>query len=113
MNIKLPPGWHVIQEGLDGRAWRNNKKRLTVIASTAFEQDKREWLHISVVHDSRIPSYQDLCYVKRHFAGPERKCIQLFVPESEHVNIHPRCLHLFSCLDEDILPDFTWGTGSI
>jgi hypothetical protein len=27
------------------------------------------------------------------------------------VNIHPNCLHLFVCVDNDPLPDFTRGEG--
>lgn len=31
----------------------------------------------------------------------------------KHVNKHPYCLHLWSCLDGPVLPDFTRGSDGI
>lgn len=114
-NRKIPPGWRILEEGEDGYLWLNRKRRLSVIASIFEEQDGREWLHLSIAHQikGRLPTYEELTYLKRHWAGPDKKCIMVLPPESEHVNFHPNCLHLFCCLTEDILPDFTWGTGLI
>lgn len=102
-------------KGEEGYMWLNQKKKLSVIGSIGEEQDGRTWLHLSIAHtvNGRLPTYKELQYLKRHWVGPERKAMQIFPPESEHVNIHPDCLHLFACMDEDPLPDFTWGTGLI
>jgi hypothetical protein len=108
-----PPGWMKTSYPGGGFVWDNNKRMLRVIASIMEYDDDKEWLHLSMSHRRRMPTYDDLAYLKKHWAGDDRKCIMVFPPKSEHVNIHPYCLHLFCCLDGDPLPDFTFGTGSI
>lgn len=39
--------------------------------------------------------------------------LQVLPPRAKHVNIHPFCLHLWCCLDGDVTPDFTQGSGSL
>lgn len=108
-----PPGWHLTQPGQDGGMWDNHRKLLRVVASIGKELDGHQWLHISVSHRRRVPTYDEICYVKRHWAGDDRKCVMVFPAKSEHVNIHPYCLHLWCCVDGDPLPDFTHGLGTI
>ena len=108
-----PPGWKVHETRADGISWINGKRQLYVIASTMTYDDGREWLHLSVSHRKRLPSYDEMKYLKRHWAGVGTKAIEVHPPEEEHVNIHPRARHLWICLTEDPLPDFTMGTGSI
>jgi len=110
---KLPPGWELLTASEDGAMYRNLKKGIQAIYSSAIEKDGRWWMHVSVSKRSGMPTYADLAYIKKHFIGDELKAIQVFAPMTEHVNIHPRCLHLWACLDGDVLPDFTRGTGSI
>jgi len=41
----------------------------------------------------------------------EKSGIQVFPQASEHVNDHATCLHLWCCLEADVLPDFScFGT---
>ena len=47
------------------------------------------------------------------FIGKDRKAVLVFPPEKEKINIHPYCMHLFACLSEDVLPDFTKGSGML
>ncbi len=110
---KLPPGWALVEGRCDGGAWVNSKRGLIVIASIAKEQDGKYWMHLSMSHKRRVPTYEELVYLKRHWAGDERKCIMVLPEKSKHINIHPNCLHLFCCLDGDPLPDFTQGHASI
>lgn len=79
----------------------------------ARELDGRVWLHVSASRGSRLPSYADLVEVKELFIGRERKAVQVFPSRAEHVNIHPHALHLWHCVDGDVLPDFTHGSGSL
>lgn len=111
-SIKTPPGWDVKRKLEDGKSYMNKSLGLYVIVSGAVELDGKRWIHLSVSRKSRIPTYEDIALAKKLFIGRERKAIQVFAKESEHVNIHPYCLHLWSC-DEEILPDFTHGRGSI
>lgn len=110
LSPSLPPGWtrSDMHETSNGAGWRS-KSGLGVILSGAVELDDRRWVHVSVSRRDRVPSYEDLALVKRIFVGRERRAVQLFVPESEHVNLHRYCLHLWHCVDGDGLPDFRAG----
>lgn len=101
----LPIGW----VAANSNTWMNRSIGLVVILSGEVHNDSR-WLHLSVSRQSRVPSYDDLCLVKRVFIG-DRKAIQVFPPKAEHVNIHNYCLHLWACLDADSLPDFRVNGG--
>jgi len=110
---KLPQGWHPLVEANDGAAFENKANGLRVIVSISLEQDQELWLHVSLSRKSRVPSYEDLTLIKHLFIGDERSAIMVLPEQAKHVNIHPNCLHLFSCLSTNPLPDFTRGTGSI
>lgn len=89
------------------------RDKLLVITTIEDHADGREWLHVSCSRKNKMPSYEDLCRVKEVFVGDDQKAIMVFPPKEEHVNFHPRCLHLFCCLTEDPLPDFRPGPGMI
>ena len=78
-----------------------------MIASIAKEADGRDWLHLSMSHRKRVPNYDELVYLKKHWAGENRKAIMVLPASEEHVNIHPNVLHLFVCISGDPLPDFS------
>lgn len=86
---------------------------LFVTMTVQKEQDGKRWVHLSCSRRKKEPSYYDLCEAKEQFLGPDSLAMLLFVPTDEHVNIHPHCLHLWSCLDGRPTPDFTWGKGTI
>ena len=110
----LPPAWKAVDVRRDGCAYRNRTEGLSVIVSLGTEDDGRSWVHLSVSHKHRLPTWDEFVRVKELFLGRERLAIQVLAPRSEWVNIHPHVLHLWSCLDETrLLPDFTRGMGSI
>lgn len=100
------PGWKVVDETANGRTFVNPKIKMVVIASVAQEADGKRWLHVSCSLRNRLPSWSELRMVKDTFVGKDRTAIQVLPPESQHVNIHPFYLHLWSCLDGDVTPDF-------
>ena len=107
------PDWLRLERSEDGEAWQTDAG-LRVIWSIATEEDGRPWLHVSASRADRRPSYSDLARVKELFIGPERAAYSVWAPASEHVNIHPNCLHLWAPLSGGSpLPDFTRGGGSI
>ena len=112
-NRKIPPGWTIVEEIDEAIMWRKEKAKMTVMASVAREQDDRVWIHLSMSHDNRMPTYEELYYLKRHWGGDDYKCIMVLPSRDEHVSLHQYCMHLFRCVDEDPLPDFTWGMGMI
>lgn len=87
--------------------------RLRVIVSDAVMDDGNMWRHVSMSHKNKLPSYKEMCLVKKIFIGDDRKAIQVFPAKSEHVNIHPYCLHLYCNMSHDNIPDFTMGSGMI
>jgi len=65
-------------------------KPLLIIASTGYG-----WEHVSVSHPRRTPNWTEMEFVKRRFFNPDETAMQLHVPASDHVNVHPNCLHLW------------------
>jgi len=72
-------------------------KPILVIASTAGG-----WDHLSISRQNRMPNQRELDHVYRMFFKPGETAMQLFVPKSEHVNIHENCLHLWRPQEEGI-----------
>lgn len=108
----LPASWEMVQRAEDGAAFRSKDGRV-VILSGSTEQDGRRWLHMSMSRADRLPSWEDLREGKEIFIG-DRTAIQVFPKKDKYVNIHPNVLHVWAWIDgEEILPDFTRGSGSI
>ena len=110
----LPPAWEEVERDVSGAKYIARSRNLVAIVSGAFEQDGRAWLHLSVSHRNRVPTWQELAWCKQVFLG-DREAYQVLPPRARYVNIHPTVLHVFALLDESdaALPDFTRGTGSI
>lgn len=109
----LPAGWREVERGEDGARYYNTARSLAVIVSIAVEQDRRRWLHMSCSHIERIPTWEELRDAKDVFIGRDRVALQVLPRQRDYVNIDPRVLHLWCCLDGDVTPDFTRGMGSI
>jgi hypothetical protein len=106
----LPFGWRTVSRSFDNASFINDMLLLSVILSVSTENDGRSWLHVSCAHPDRLPSWETLKDVKTIFVGRDRQAVQVLPSEKNYVNVHPYCLHLFCCLeDEDPLPDFTRG----
>lgn len=94
----LPDHWRIIDRFGDGNRYAT-RDGLLVIASTApFEEDAREWLHVSVSRKDRLPSYDDMKHVKEVVIGNDRWAAMFLPPVALHVNIHQFCLHWYSPL---------------
>lgn len=109
----LIPHWVEVETPVfNSRAFYSKKNGVQVIVSTERHLDER-WLHVSLSKRNRLPSWKNLKEVKDIFIGYDKKAIMVLPEDSEYVNFHPYCLHLFCNLDRDPLPDFTGGTGMI
>jgi hypothetical protein len=107
----LPVGWERLRSPLGPEVEVYGGFNKTVIISQEIQRDNQRWLHVSVSRQDRIPDYEELQEIKRVFVGPDKLALQVFPPAEEHVNIHPRCLHLWSCLDSRPVPDFRPAPG--
>ena len=106
--IQHPEGWIFLRtygEGGAGAVFEEPRLNLAVIVTVdECKDDGESWLHCSVSRENRIPSYEDLHLVKRLFIGDHRDAVQYFPVRSDHVNLHPYCLHLWHCLTRKTLP---------
>jgi hypothetical protein len=103
-----PPKPH----GPDGWSFVNRNEVTSVIVSCA-PHDDAEWVHASIAHAERMPTYDDLKLLHRAVFGGGW-AYQVFAPPSDHVNIHEHALHLWGRLDGlPALPDVTFGMGSV
>lgn len=72
-------------------------EELKIIASAAHPTDVTSagWEHVSVSIRRRVPNWQEMCFVKGLFWEPTEYVVQFHPPETEYVNNHPNCLHLW------------------
>jgi hypothetical protein len=85
---------------------------LGVIVDTADHEDGRDWMHISVSRPDRLPSWDDLKFVKEVFAR-DRYAYQVLPPPERYINIHPFALHMRVPLTGNPFPDFTRGGNTL
>ena len=64
--------------------------KLKVVAASADG-----WDHVSVSTETRCPTWDEMEKIKRMFFREDECAMQLHVPESEHICIHPHVLHLW------------------
>lgn len=64
--------------------------------------DCGDWEHVSVSTPERCPVWSEMDYVKRIFWRDDECVMQLHVPRTSHIDIHPYCLHLWRSLVEVI-----------
>lgn len=94
----------VIESGDDGFAVQVNSLR--VIASWGLG-----WEHASVSHPYRCPTWDEMSYVKGLLWQDTEWVVQFHPPESEYVNNHKTCLHMWrSTATEQPTPP-SWMVG--
>lgn len=73
-----------------------NNVYLKVAVSHDFD-GKITWEHVSVMpkNSKRLPTYQEMNFIKMLFWEPEDEVIHFFPKESEHCNLVDNCLHLW------------------
>jgi hypothetical protein len=66
------------------------RRRLKVIVS-----DGLGWDHVSVSHSARVPTWDEMCWVKQLFFRPDECVVQFHPKQSDYVNMHSNCLHMW------------------
>ena len=79
---------------------------LVVVAS-----DGDGWDHISVSRANRCPNWPEMERIRRLFFRDEETVMQLHVPTSQHINVHPNCLHLWRPQNVEIPKPPGWMVG--
>lgn len=67
------------------------KSHLTIGISSS----EREGEHVSVSKKKKIPTWEEMCFVKDLCFEDEEIVIQIHPKKSEYVNLHENCLHLW------------------
>lgn len=70
---------------------------LSVIASSGGG-----WDHLSVSTPHRCPTWAEMEHVKRLFFHPHENAMQLHVATTDHISVHPNCLHIWRPHDAPI-----------
>lgn len=110
--MKVPEIYRVLNGVLGTRPGDGNKGffllpgGLRVIAT-----DGLGWEHASVSLRTRCPTWAEMCRVKGLFWEPEDVVMQLHPRQSEYVNCHPNCLHLWRPIGVDIPTPPPWMVG--
>jgi len=73
--------------------------KLIVIAS---DGSLAPWEHVLVRHFKRIPTWEEMCFVKELFWDDEEWVVQYHPAKSEYVNNHPHVLHLWRPTEVEI-----------
>lgn len=68
---------------------------LRIIANNAYSLAARGWEHVSVSTLTRVPTWEEMCFVKDLFWDEEECVVQFHPPKSDYVNYHPYCLHMW------------------
>lgn len=101
MSLKVPERYRVKEgpmashEGFrNNGAFRvptfDNKVQLIVIAS-----DQMGWDHVSVSTKSRVPTWDEMQYIKGMFWENEDTVFQVHPPQSKYINKCENCLHMW------------------
>jgi hypothetical protein len=106
VNKTPPQGFVIVESGEDGFCADHRAGRLRIVASWGGG-----WEHVSVSHRIRCPLYEEMAHIARHF-WPNEAAMQLHVPEREHINCHPFCLHWWRPIGQDIPRPPGWMVGT-
>jgi len=61
------------------------------------------WDHVSITTDlPRCPTWAEMDWIKRQFFVEGEVAMQLHVATSDHISVHPFCLHLWRPHDSTI-----------
>lgn len=68
---------------------------LRIIASDGTDENDEGWEHVSVSLINKTPGWRDMCFVKDLFWSEDECVVQFHPPQTDYVNNHAHCLHLW------------------
>lgn len=69
------------------------------------------WDHVSVSWENRCPTWEEMCRTKDLFFYPEEYCVEYHPAQSEYVNHHPFCLHIWRYQQPGMPMPPSWMVG--
>lgn len=101
--LRLPKNYRVHPVlGLNSFLVPCNFVKLAVLASIDTDDNGIKWEHVSVSLKNRLPTWQELKFIKMLFWDPEDEVIQFFPPQSQYVDVQKNCLHLWRPINVDL-----------
>lgn len=70
------------------------------------------WDHVSASFKHRCPTWEEMCEIKSMFFRPDEVVVQYHPAESEYVNNHPYCLHLWRPHEKAMPTPPAWMVGA-
>ena len=58
------------------------------------------WDHVSVSRNNRTPHWREMEHIALMFFRDDETAVQFHVPPTDHINIHPNCLHWWRCQEQ-------------
>lgn len=77
----------------------------------AIASDGGGWEHVSVSRSDRCPTWEEMCQVKALFWDGDDCVVQYHPPETDYVNNHPYCLHMWRPTEEAMPAPPSWMVG--
>jgi hypothetical protein len=71
------------------------------------------WDHLSVSRPDRIPNWDQMESMRKIVFARDEYAYQLGVPDRDHINFHPRCLHWWRPQDREIPVPPKWMVGPV
>jgi len=71
------------------------------------------WDHVSVSLKHRCPTWSEMHFVKGMFFEPEDVVIQYHPRQSQYVNCHPYCLHMWRPQHTELPEPPAWMVGPV
>ena len=104
----LSEDWQCLARGSDSTRFVSATRGLQVAESVQHAPDGRRWQQVSVWLVYRVPTWEELTLVKEAFIGKEQTAFHVLA--STVNTAHPYLLHLWCCLDGEVLPTLVRGT---
>lgn len=102
MSFHVPHKYRVRIGGMASDDGCGNNGAFTVNGAFVIASDGEGWEHVSVSRRNRIATWPEMCQIKNIFWDAEDAVMQLHPPQSDYVNLHPHCLHLWRPIGQSI-----------
>lgn len=108
--IKLNPKLKIMETGIDGgyAYWQPTKNTRPAVIIFSWGGG---WDHVSISFNNRCPTWDEMCVVKDMFFDAEETVVQYHPANSDYINMHPNCLHLWKPQKVEIPKPPTWMIG--
>jgi len=71
------------------------------------------WEHVSVSRKNRCPNWPEMSHVRRLLFRDDETVVEYHVPRSDHINVHPNCLHLWRPTKAELPRPPGWMVGGV